>query len=174
MNIISLTGNLGRDNEVKQLSSGTTVLNNSIGVRSNSKVGGEYKTSWFNISIFGKSAEIFNQYTKKGSKVFLTGEVRIRDYQKNDGTTGMSVDLIVNNFEFLDSANGNSNANSAGYQNNGQQNNYGYQNNANAGGFNNVQQQGNGFGSDPFQNGSQGRFNVSNDALEIDESDIPF
>ena len=163
MNIISLTGNLGRDNEVKQLSSGTTVLNNSIGVRSNSKVGGEYKTSWFNISIFGKSAEIFNQYTKKGSKVFLTGEVRIRDYQKNDGTTGMSVDLIVNNFEFLDSANGNSNTNGNGYQNN-----------ANAGGFNNVQQQGNGFGSDPFQNGSQGSFNVNNNALEIDESDMPF
>ena len=168
MNIISLTGNLGRENEVKQLSSGTTVLNNSIGVRSNSKVGGEYKTSWFNISIFGKSAEIFNQYTKKGSKVFLTGEVRIRDYQKNDGTTGMSVDLIVNNFEFLDSANGNSNSNGAGYQNNGQQNN------ANAGGFNNVQQYGNGFGSDPFQNGTQGGFSVNNNALEIDESDIPF
>ena len=163
MNIISLTGNLGRDNEVKQLSSGTTVLNNSIGVRSNSKVGGEYKTSWFNISIFGKSAEIFNQYTKKGSKVFLTGEVRIRDYQKNDGTTGMSVDLIVNNFEFLDSANGNSNTNGAGYQNN-----------ANNGGFNSGQQQSNTFTNNPYQNGSQGSFNVNNNALEIDESDIPF
>lgn len=163
MNIISLTGNLGRENEVKQLSSGTTVLNNSIGVRSNSKVGGEYKTSWFNVSIFGKSAEIFSQYTKKGSKVFLTGEVRIRDYKKQDGTTGMSVDLIVNNFEFLDSANGNSNTNGNGYQNN-----------ANAGGFNNVQQQGNGFGGSPYQNGSQGSFNVNNNALEIDESDIPF
>ena len=174
MNIISLTGNLGRDNEIKQLSSGTTVLNNSIGVRSNSKVGGEYKTSWFNVSIFGKGAEIFNQYTKKGSKVFLSGEIRNREYQKNDGTTTISVDLIVDNFEFLDSANGNSNSNGAGYQNNGQQNNYGYRNNANAGGFNNVQQQGNGFGSDQFQNGSQGSFSVNNNTLEIDESDIPF
>ena len=132
-------------------------------MRSNSKVGGEYKTSWFNISIFGKSAEIFNQYTKKGSKVFLTGEVRIRDYQKNDGTTGMSVDLIVNNFEFLDSANGNSNTNGAGYQNN-----------ANNGGFNSGQQQSNTFTNNPYQNGSQGSFNVNNNALEIDESDIPF
>ena len=163
MNIISLTGNLGKDNEVKQLSSGTTVLNNSIGVRSNSKLNGEYKTSWFNISIFGKSAEIFNQYTKKGSKVFLSGEVRIREYKKNDGTTGMSVDLNVNNFEFLDSANGNSNSNGGGYQNN-----------ANNGGFNGGQQQGNTFGGSQFQNGTQGRFNVSNDALEIDDSDIPF
>ena len=163
MNIISLTGNLGKDNEVKQLSSGTTVLNNSIGVRSNAKVGGEYKTSWFNVSIFGKSAEIFNQYTKKGSKVFLTGEVRIRDYKKQDGTTGMSVDLIVNNFEFLDSANGNSNSNGGGYQNN-----------ANNGGFNGGQQQSNTFTSGAYQNGTQVRFNVSNDALEIDDSDIPF
>ena len=163
MNIISLTGNLGRDNEVKQLSSGTAVLNNSIGVRSNAKVGGEYKTSWFNVSIFGKSAEIFNQYTKKGSKVFLTGEVRIREYKKQDGTTGMSVDLIVNNFEFLDSANGNSNSNGVGYQNN-----------ANNGGFNGGQQQSNTFTSGAYQNGSQGSFNVNNNALEIDESDMPF
>ena len=163
MNNISLTGNLGRDNEIKQLSSGKVVLNNSIGVRSNSKVGGEYKTSWFNVSIFGKSAEIFNQYTKKGSKVFLTGEVRIRDYKKQDGTTGMSVDLIVNNFEFLDSASGNSNSNGGAYQNN-----------ANNGGFNGGNQQGNTFGGSQFQNGTQGRFNVSNDALEIDDSDIPF
>ena len=163
MNNISLTGNLGRDNEIKQLSSGKVVLNNSIGVRSNSKVGGEYKTSWFNVSIFGKSAEIFNQYTKKGSKVFLTGEVRIRDYKKQDGTTGMSVDLIVNNFEFLDSASGNSNSNGGGYQNN--------ENNA---GFNGGQQQGNTFGSNQFQNGSQGSFNVNNNALEVDMEDMPF
>ena len=163
MNIISLTGNLGRDNEIKQLSSGTTVLNNSIGVRSNSKVGGEYKTSWFNVSIFGKSAEIFNKYTKKGSKVFLTGEVRIREYKKQDGTNGMSVDLLVNNFEFLDSANGNSNSNGVGYQNN-----------ANNGGFNGGHQQSNTFTSGAYQNGSQGSFNVNNNALEIDESDMPF
>ena len=163
MNIISLTGNLGKDNEVKQLSSGTTVLNNSIGVRSNSKVGGEYKTSWFNVSIFGKSAEIFNQYTKKGSKVFLTGEVRIREYKKQDGTNGMSVDLLVNNFEFLDSANGNSNSNGAGYQNN-----------ANNGGFNGGQQQGGTFTGGAYQNGSQGSFNVNNNALEINTEDMPF
>ena len=163
MNIISLTGNLGRDNEIKQLSSGTTVLNNSIGVRSNSKVGGEYKTSWFNVSIFGKSAEIFNQYTKKGSKVFLTGEVRIREYKKQDGTNGISVDLIVNNFEFLDSASGNSNSNGGAYQNN-----------TNNGGFNGGQQQSNTFGGSPYQNGSQGSFNVNNNVLEIDESEMPF
>ena len=163
MNIISLTGNLGKDNEVKQLSSGMAVLNNSIGVRSNSKVNGEYKTSWFNISIFGKSAEIFNQYTKKGSKVFLSGEVRIREYKKNDGTTGMSVDLNVNNFEFLDSASGNSNSNGGGYQNN-----------ANNGGFNGGQQQSNTFTSGAYQNSAQGSFNVNNNALEISDSDIPF
>lgn len=163
MNIISLTGNLGKDNEVKQLSSGTTVLNNSIGVRSNAKVSGEYKTSWFNVSVFGKSAEIFNQYTKKGSKVFLTGEVRIREYKKQDGTNGMSVDLIVNNFEFLDSANGNSNSNGAGYQNN-----------TNNGGFNVGQQQSNTFNSGTYQNGSQGSFNMNNNSLEIDELEMPF
>lgn len=163
MNIISLTGNLGKDNEVKQLSSGTTVLNNSIGVRSNSKVGGEYQTSWFNVSIFGKSAEIFNQYTKKGSKVFLTGEIRIREYKKNDGTNGTSVDLIVNNFEFLDSANGNSNSNGNGYQNN-----------ANNSGFNGGQQHSNGFGGDPFQGGQQGSFGMNNGNLEVSNDDLPF
>ncbi len=75
----------------------------------------------------------------------------------------MSVDLIVNNFEFLDSANGSSNSNGGGYQNN-----------ANNGGFNGGNQQGNTFGGSQFQNGSQGSFNVNNNALEIDESDMPF
>jgi len=163
MNIISLTGNLGKDNEIKQLSSGKVVLNNSIGVRSNAKVGGEYKTSWFNVSIFGKSAEIFSQYTKKGSKVFLTGEVRIREYKKQDGTNGMSVDLLVNNFEFLDSSSGNSNSNGGGYQNN-----------ANNGGFNGGQQQPNTFTSGAYQNGSQGSFNVNNNALEVNMEEMPF
>lgn len=174
MNIISLTGNLGKDNEVKQLSSGTTVLNNSIGVRSNAKVGGEYKTSWFNVSIFGKSAEIFSQYTKKGSKVFLTGEVRIRDYKKQDGTNGMSVDLIVNNFEFLDSASGNSNSNGTGYQDDGHQINRGYLTDANSGGFNGGQQHFNAFPSSPQPNGSQGSFNVNNNALEVNMDEMPF
>ena len=100
---------------------------------------------------------------RSGSKVFLTGEVRIREYKKQDGTTGMSVDLLVNNFEFLDSANGNSNSNGGGYQNN-----------ANNGSFNSGQQQSNTFTSGGYQNGTQGSFNVNNNALEISDSDIPF
>lgn len=166
MNIITLTGNLGKDNEMKHLQNGTAVLNNSVGVRSNSKVNGEYITSWFNISVFGKGAEIFNQYTHKGSKVFLSGEVRVRTYQKNDGTTGVSVDLHVNNFEFLDSANSNQN-------NQGTNANY-YQNNDNNGGFNGGQQQSSANTNDPFQNSVQGGFNMNKNALEVDSSDLPF
>ena len=166
MNIITLTGNLGKENELKELQSGTTVLNNTIGVRSNSKVNGEYVTSWFNISIFGKGAEIFNQYTQKGSKVFLSGEVRVRNYQKGDGSTGVSVDINVNNFEFLDRANNNQN-------NQGASDNY-YQNNANNGGFNSNQQQPSSSDGSPLQNGLQGSFNVKNNSLEINDSDMPF
>ena len=95
--------------------------------------------------------------------MFLTGEVRIREYKKQDGTTGMSVDLLVNNFEFLDSASGNSSSNGVGYQNN-----------ANAGGFNGGQQQGGTFTGGAYQNGSQGSFNVNNNALEINTEDMPF
>lgn len=163
MNIITLTGNLGKENELKELQSGTSVLNNTIGVRSNAKVNGEYVTSWFNISIFGKGAEIFNRYTQKGSKVFLSGEVRVRNYKKSDGSTGVSVDLNVHNFEFLDSANNNQN-------NQGASDNY-YQNN---GGFNSNRQQSNSSGSSLSQNGLQGSFNVKNNSLEIDDSDMPF
>ena len=163
MNIITLTGNLGKENELKELQSGTTVLNNTIGVRSNSKVNGEYVTSWFNISIFGKGAEIFSQYTQKGSKVFLSGEVRVRNYQKGDGSTGVSVDLNVNNFEFLDRTNNNQ----------GASDNY-YQNNENNGGFNSNQQQASSSSGSPSQNGLQGSFNVKNNSLEINDSDMPF
>lgn len=166
MNVLSLIGNLGKDNEIRNLQNGTPVLNNSVGVRSNTKVNGEYVTSWFNISIFGNGAETFNQYTRKGSKVFLSGEVRVRNYQKNDGSTGVSVDLNVHNFEFLDSSNNNQN-------NQGANTNY-YQNNTNNGGFNGGQQHSNGFSSDPFQGGQQGSFGVNNGNLEVSNDDLPF
>ena len=166
MNIITLTGNLGKENETKKLPNGTVVLNNSVGVRSNTKVNGEYVTSWFNISIFGNGAEIFNQYTRKGSKVFLSGEVRVRNYQRNDGSTGVSVDLHVNNFEFLDSSNNNKN-------NQGANTNH-YQNNENNAGFNGGQQQSSVNANDPFQNSVQGGFNMNNNTLEVDSSDLPF
>ena len=68
MNIISLTGNLGRDNEVKQLSSGTTVLNNSIGVRSNSKVGGNIRHHGLTFRFLEKVLKFLTSTQRKGRK----------------------------------------------------------------------------------------------------------
>lgn len=177
MNILTVIGNLGKDNEMKTLPSGDTVLNNSIGVRSRTKVNGEYETNWFNISIFGKGAQAFSQYTHKGSKVFLSGELKLRTYQKNDGSTGLSADLRVDNFSFLDSANQNE---QQGQNNFSQQNGFNQQGgfnqpqNQNNSPFNGQQVQGNGFGGNHQQDGLQGGFGNVNGTMQFDESDMPF
>ena len=71
MNSVQLIGNLGKNNDVKFSSSGTAVLSQSIGVRRpfKNKQTGEYETDWVNLVFFGKTAENFADFTRKGSKV---------------------------------------------------------------------------------------------------------
>lgn len=168
MNKIIISGNLGKDNELKQTSSGTTILNNSLAVRRSRKnPQGEYDTDWFNITLFGKSAEVFSQYTGKGSKVSIVGHIEFREYQNQQGQTVNTHNVIVSEFEFLDSRN-NQQHQQQNYQNNAQNNqNAAFNNQSNVNGqFNNQNAQNNQFGGNmPIQGGTD---------IEVSQSDLPF
>ncbi|NCB47560.1 single-stranded DNA-binding protein, partial [bacterium] len=60
-------------------------------------------TSWFNCNLWGRQAEVLEQYLKKGTKVFITGEFEARVYEKNDGSKGLSLDVNVSKVELLGS-----------------------------------------------------------------------
>lgn len=93
MNTISVSGRLGKDGELKTIGQGTQVLNFSIA--DDVGFGDKKTTQWFNCAIFGKRADALAKYLKKGMNVTAIGEFKIRTYQKNDGTTGHSLEINV-------------------------------------------------------------------------------
>ena len=115
-------GNLGRDNDIKFSSvSGTAVLSQSIGVRRpfKDKQTGEYETDWVNLVFFGKTAENFANFTRKGSKVGIEGRIQSRNYENQQGQRVYVTEVVVNQFHLLDPKNNQQN----GYGNNNQGNN---------------------------------------------------
>ena len=103
MNLITLTGNLGRDWE--QANSSTVIAKNSLAVRRDfkNKQTGEYDTDWIPLTAFSKTAETLMQYTSKGSKILIVGKLQTNNYTDKNGNKRTSYDVIVDRFEFLDS-----------------------------------------------------------------------
>lgn len=95
---ISFVGSLGRDSEIKATANNMLL---KFTVASNTGWKDKKCVTWFNCSLWGKQAETLEQYLKKGTKVFITGEFEARDYEKKDGTKGMSLDVKVDRVELL-------------------------------------------------------------------------
>ncbi len=85
VNKVILVGNLGRDPETRYLPSGEVVTNISVATTSTwkDKASGEKKeeTEWHRVSAFGRLAEIMGEYLKKGSQVYIEGQLRTRKWQ---------------------------------------------------------------------------------------------
>lgn len=98
-----IQGNLGKDPELKTLSSGSDVANFSVAVTEKWKSDGELQehTEWYNVKVFGKQAEVCEKYLHKGDSVLLVGRLRTRKYEK-DGDTKYATDLIVDRVNLLD------------------------------------------------------------------------
>lgn len=91
MNNWNITGNLGKDAEVKSLPSGTSVCEFSVAVKSG--YGAKEKTNWANCVIFGKKAEGgLPAYLKKGTQVAISGELELQEW---DGANGKGSKLVV-------------------------------------------------------------------------------
>lgn len=105
MNVVTLVGNLCRDNDVRYSSgeNATAILRNTIAVQRKFKnrETGAYDSDFINIQAFGNNAEFINKYFKKGSKIGITGEIRTGSYINKDGAKVYTTDVIVNNAEFV-------------------------------------------------------------------------
>ena len=124
-------GNLGKDNDLKFGQSGNAVLNQSLAVKRSfkDKQTGEYATDWINLVLFGKTAENFANFTKKGSKVGIEGRIQTGSYDNKQGVKVYTTDVIVNNFHLLDPREqnqGNSQGQPLRPQNNANTNEYNY------------------------------------------------
>lgn len=86
MNKVILTGNLVRSPELKQTTSGTSVLTNVIAVKRDVKDdNGEYQTDFIDFTAWGKQAEYVAQYGHKGDRVELCGRWQQRKWQTKNG-----------------------------------------------------------------------------------------
>jgi len=94
-NVFSFTGTIGQDAEVKYLPSGAAVL--SVSVANNVGYSDKQQTMWIRVAVFGKRAEgqLVN-YLKKGTAVFVSGELRTNQYKANDGTVKTTLELTAN------------------------------------------------------------------------------
>ena len=164
INNVTIVGRTTKDIELRATTSGINNASFNLAVERNFKnANGEKETDFINCVAWKKTAEVLAQYAPKGSMIGIRGRLQTRNYENNQGVRIYITEIVVEEVQLIDTRNNNQGANT----------NY-YQNNTNNGGFNGGQQQSNGFGSDPFQNGVQGGFNMNNNTLEVDDSDMPF
>ncbi len=109
-NKLILIGNLTRDMEMKQSGGGLAIGKSAIATTYKYKAqDGSQKEEvcFIDFSLFGKAADIFNQYTHKGSKVMLEGRLVFETWVGTDGQNHSKHSLRVDEFKFLDSKNSN-------------------------------------------------------------------
>ena len=101
LNVWCFTGRLGRDAEIRHLSTGSQVLEFSLAV----DVGfGDKKTTiWPKCSMFGDRGGKLAQYLTKGTKVAVSGEVNLREWQDRDGGKRSTLEVRVDKVEMIGS-----------------------------------------------------------------------
>lgn len=138
INNVVLTGRITRNLELKQTNNNNSSLNITLAVERNFKdQSGQKQTDFISCKAFGKRAEIIAQYCQKGDLIGITGSIQTGSYQKQDGSTVYTTDVMVDGLSFFSKPNQNNQANQFNQHLNNfnQQNNLG-QNNA-YNGFNN-------------------------------------
>lgn len=103
VNKVILVGNLGADPEVRRLNSGDPVVNLRIATseqwRDKSTGERREKTEWHNVVIFNDNlAKVAENYLKKGSKVYVEGQLQTRKWQDRDGNDRYTTEVVLQKF----------------------------------------------------------------------------
>lgn len=103
VNKVILVGNLGKDPEVRRMTSGEPVVNLSVATSDTwrDKATGEKKerTEWHRVVIFNENlAKVAEQYLRKGSKVYLEGSLQTRKWTDKDGAEKYSTEVVLQRF----------------------------------------------------------------------------
>ncbi len=117
INKVILVGNLGQDPEVKYTAGGAAVTTLSLATSESWKdkdTGSDQeKTEWHRVVLWRRLAEIAGEYLKKGSKVYIEGQLQTRKWEQ-DGQTRYTTEVIGRDMQFLDSR-GSSSSDSSSY-----------------------------------------------------------
>jgi single-strand DNA-binding protein len=186
-NKVILVGNLTRDVELRYLPNGSSVA--KFGLATNRKWKDNHsgdqreEVMFIDITVFGRSAEIANQYLRKGSKVLVEGRLSLNQWTDQSGQKRSKHEIVADSVQFMETR-------AESMQNGGAQ---GYNQAPSNGGYNNSQsQQQNNYSNDYSNNTNSGQasnqapsYSKQNDSysmpqkqnipeIDIDDEDIPF
>lgn len=168
MNTVQLVGRLTRDVELKFTASGTATGSFNLAVNRNfTNQQGDREADFINCVIWRKAAENLANWTRKGSLIDIDGRLQTRSYENRNGQKVYVTEVVVNNFDLLESKETTNNRAAQQYsqqqQGQGQAQSYN-QGNYNTQGHNSMQAS---FGSDAS-------FMNEGHPIDVSEDDLPF
>ena len=99
VNRVTILGNLGNDPDVKYTASGSAIANMTVATSEEwkDKTTGESKslTEWHRVVLFGKLAEVAGEYLRKGSQVYIEGQLRTRKWTDQSGQEKYTTEIVV-------------------------------------------------------------------------------
>mgnify|MGYP001350964206 FL=1 len=106
INKVIIVGNLGQDPEIKYTAGGAAVTTLSIATSDSwkDKESGmdQERTEWHRVVLWRRLAEVAGEYLKKGSKVYIEGQLQTRKWEQ-EGQTRYTTEIIARDMQFLDS-----------------------------------------------------------------------
>jgi single-strand DNA-binding protein len=113
VNKVILLGRLGQDPELKYTPGGSAVCNFSLATTESwtDKAGQKQeKTEWHRIVVWGKLAELCNQYLSKGRQAFLEGRLQTRSWDDKDGNKRYTTEILASTVQFIGGPSANADA----------------------------------------------------------------
>ena len=105
VNKVILVGNLGADPDTRYMPSGSAVTNIRMATTKSWKdknTGDQQeRTEWHRVAFFGRLAEIAAEYLRKGSQVYVEGELRTRQWQDRDGNDRWTTEIVASEMQML-------------------------------------------------------------------------
>jgi len=98
MKKIALIGHLGRDPETREAGRNTVV---TLNLAVNDPREKDAPPTWFRVSVWGKSGEACSKHLSKGSRVYVDGDLSVREFDRKDGTRGYSLEVNARDVQFL-------------------------------------------------------------------------
>jgi single-strand DNA-binding protein len=109
LNQVMIMGNLTRDPELRYTPNNTAVANIGIAVNRkwrNQEGQSQEETTFVDCEAWGRTAEVMNEYLRKGRPVYVQGRLRLDQWQDKEGNNRSKLKVVVENFQFLDSRGG--------------------------------------------------------------------
>jgi single-strand DNA-binding protein len=109
INKVILVGNVGRDAELRYTQNQTAVANFTLAtneVRTSKSGERQERTEWHRIVVWGRQAEIANEYVKKGKLIGIEGSIRTRQWDDREGQKRYTTEIHADRFIFLGRAEG--------------------------------------------------------------------